>query len=197
MAQNNHENHHEDHASQNSIFGFWVYIMSDCILFSALFATYVVLKDSTAGGHGLHGMFSMPFVLAETMLLLFSSFTFGLALLFARDGKKTQMFKSLIATVLLGSCFLGMEIYEFSHLINHGHSFTTNAALSAFFTLVGTHGLHVLSGLFWMILVIIQLAKRGINTKTSTKLYCLGLFWHFLDVIWICVFTIVYLMNAI
>lgn len=192
----NHEDHH-DHSSNNNIFGFWIYIMTDCILFATLFATYIVLKDSTAGGVGLRGIFSMPFVLTETILLLFSSFTFGLALLFARDGKKCMMFKALGATTLLGVSFLGMELYEFRHLIHEGMSFSSNAAFSAFFTLVGTHGLHVFCGLLWMILTMVHLAKNGITQKTSTKLYCLGLFWHFLDVIWICVFTIVYLMNAI
>lgn len=193
MVHHNHE--HE--VAKNNIFGFWVYIMSDCILFSALFATYIVLKDSTAGGHTLHGLFSLPFVLGETLILLFSSFTFGLALLFARDSKKCLTIKALTATGILGATFIGMEIYEFHHLISHGHSFSSNAAFSAFFTLVGTHGLHVISGLFWLILVIIKISMRGITIKTSTKLYCLGLFWHFLDVIWVCVFTIVYLMNSI
>ncbi len=188
---------HEHQASQNSVFGFWVYIMSDCILFSALFATYIVLKDSTAGGVALNGLFSMPYVLVETMLLLCSSFTFGLGLLFARDNNKCWMFKMLLSTFVLGVAFLCMEVYEFSHLLHEGHSFKTNAALSAFFTLVGTHGLHVFCGLMWMILVTVHLAKNGLTGKTTAKLYCLGLFWHFLDVIWVCVFTIVYLMNAI
>jgi len=192
------DNHsHAHHQSENSIFGFWVYIMSDCILFSALFATFIVLKDSNAMGPSLRGLFSMPYVLTETIILLFSSFTFGLALLFARDNKNCMMFKMLGATFLLGLAFIGMEINEFRHLFHEGYSFKTNAALSSFFTLVGTHGLHVSAGLFWMILVMIHLAKGGITTKTTTKLYCLGLFWHFLDVIWVCVFTIVYLMNAI
>jgi cytochrome o ubiquinol oxidase subunit III len=197
MSDISTHHNHEHHQSENSIFGFWVYIMSDCILFSALFATFIVLKDSTAGGASLAGLFSLPFVLVETMILLSSSFTFGLALLFARDNKKCMMFKMLAATFLLGISFIAMEFYEFRHLIHEGYTFSTNAAFSSFFTLVGTHGLHVISGLFWMILVITHLAKNGITTKTTTKLYCLGLFWHFLDVIWVCVFTIVYLMNAI
>lgn len=197
MAHELNHHSHEHHQAENSIFGFWVYIMSDCILFAALFASYVVLKDSTAMGPSLKGMFSMPFVLTETMILLFSSFTYGLSLLFARDGKKCLTLKALFATFILGASFIGMELYEFTHLIHEGHSFTVNASLSSFFTLVGTHGLHVTAGLFWMLLVIIQIMLRGINHKNTTKLYCLGLFWHFLDVIWICVFTIVYLMNAI
>jgi len=193
----NHDNHHEREVFAKNTFGFWVYIMSDCILFSALFATFAVLKNSTAGGASLTGMFSMPFVLGETMLLLTSSFTYGLGLLFARDGKKCMMFTMLAMTFALGVSFVGMEFYEFHHLITHGHSPSTNASFSAFFTLVGTHGLHVISGLVWMLLVTIQLAIRGITPKNQNKLYCLGLFWHFLDVIWVCVFTIVYLFNAI
>lgn len=171
--------------------------MSDCILFSALFATFIVLKDSTAGGHGLTGIFSMPFALMETMILLLSSFTYGLSLLFARDGKKTATLAMLGATFALGAAFIGMEMYEFYHLFHEGYTFRTNAAFSSFFTLVGTHGLHVTVGLLWIILTIAHLLKSGITTKTTTKLYCLGLFWHFLDVIWVCVFTIVYLMSAI
>ncbi len=190
-------NDHEKEVFEKNTFGFWIYIMSDCILFSALFATFAVLKNSTAGTQALTGMFSMPFVLTETMLLLTSSFTYGLTLLFARDGKKYMMFTTLAITFFLGISFVGMEFYEFHHLITHGNTPSTNAAFSAFFTLVGTHGLHVISGLVWMIIVGIQLAMRGITPKNQNKLYCLGLFWHFLDVIWVCVFTIVYLFNAI
>ena len=196
VAHHGHE-HHEKEAFERNTFGFWVYIMSDCILFSALFVTFAVLKNSTGGTQTLDGLFSMPFVLAETMLLLTSSFTYGLSLLFARDGKKIPMFSMLIATFLLGISFIGMEFYEFHHLITHGYTPSTNAAFSSFFTLVGTHGLHVISGLVWMLLVIIQLAIRGITPKNQSKLYCLVLFWHFLDVIWVCVFTIIYLFNAI
>ena len=196
IAHHEHD-HHEKEAFERNTFGFWVYIMSDCILFSALFATFAVLKNSTGGTQGLDGLFSMPFVLVETMLLLTSSFTYGLTLLFARDGKKRMMFTSLATTFLLGVAFVGMEFYEFHHLIHNGNAPSTNAAFSAFFTLVGTHGLHVISGLVWMLLVGIQLAIRGITQKNQSKLYCLGLFWHFLDVIWVCVFTIVYLFNAI
>ncbi|MDA7742097.1 cytochrome o ubiquinol oxidase subunit III [Francisellaceae bacterium] len=196
----NHDAHHDHHAAaeaDRNVFGFWIYIMSDCILFASIFAVYAVLYKNTFGGIGPSDVASLPFVFIETMLLLTSSFTYGIAMLVRRRGLKNQMFMWMGLTILLGACFLGMELYEFSHLIHEGEAWRNSAFLSAFFTLVGTHGLHVFVGLIWMIIVMIQVQKHGINTKTTTKLSCLGLFWHFLDVVWIFVFSIVYLMGAI
>ena len=187
---------HEQVNSKN-IFGFWIYIMSDCLMFAAIFATYVVLRNNTAGGLPAKELFNMPFVLAETMILLTSSFTFGLAVLKAKAHEKKQTLMLLAITFLLGFSFIVMEMYEFHHLISQGEVPQKSAFLSAFFTLVGTHGLHVTGGLVWMLLLFIQIMIHGVNPATQTKMFCLGLFWHFLDIVWIFVFTIVYLMGAI
>jgi cytochrome o ubiquinol oxidase subunit 3 len=197
---NSHDSHHHDHdaeASAKVVFGFWVYILSDCILFSMIFATYAVLHNNTYGGPGAHELFTdMPYVLIETFILLTSSFTYGLAMLGAHKGSKGQLLFWLAVTFVLGFSFICMELNEFHHLIAEGNGPQRSAFLSSFFTLVGTHGLHVTCGLIWMILLILQVSKHGITAITTRKLTCLSLFWHFLDIVWIFVFTIVYLMGA-
>ena len=189
------EHHHETDA--RVIFGFWIYIMSDCLLFASIFATYAVLHNSTFGGPSARELFSMPFVLTETMLLLTSSFTYGLAMLSAHKSKKVGVISWLFVTFLLGAAFLGMELTEFSKMIAEGSGPDRSAFLSSFFTLVGTHGIHVLIGLMWMFALIVQVYRYGITNITFRKLTCLSLFWHFLDIVWIFVFTIVYLMGSI
>ena len=167
------------------------------ILFSCIFATYAVLHNNTYGGPNAHELFTnMPYVLTETFILLTSSFTYGLAMLGAHKGAKNQVLVWLAITFLLGLSFIAMEIHEFRHMILEGHGPDHSAFLSAFFTLVGTHGLHVTCGLIWMILLILQVTRHGITAVTTRKLTCLSLFWHFLDIVWIFVFTIVYLMGA-
>ncbi len=179
------------------VFGFWIYIMSDCVLFATLFATYIVLHNNTYGGPGIKDIASLSYILVETMLLLTSSFTFGLAMLasFKRDMPKVMLFLGI--TFALGLGFIVLEINEFVHLILEGNGPQRSGFLSAFFTLVGTHGLHVTVGLVWMASMMYQLKKHGLTNFTSEKLTCLGLFWHFLDIVWIFVFTIVYLMGAV
>ncbi|WP_106475518.1 cytochrome o ubiquinol oxidase subunit III [Phytohalomonas tamaricis] len=192
-----HAEEHEHHESgSNTVFGFWVYLMTDCVLFATIFATYAVLSNSFAGGPTGEELFELPFVLVETFLLLISSFTYGLAMLALNKGNKSQVLTWLVATFLLGAGFIGMEIYEFHHLIVEGAGPDRSAFLSAFFTLVGTHGLHVTLGLIWMIVLMVQVMTKGLTATNNTRLMCLSLFWHFLDVIWICVFTIVYLMGV-
>ncbi len=188
-----------DHHTQNlskTLLGFWVYLMTDCILFATLFATYAVLYTKTFGGPSGADIFSLPFVLAETLILLTSSFTCGLALLGAEDTRKGKTLFWFGITFLLGVAFLALEIKEFTHLINEGNSFERSAFLSAFFTLVGTHGLHIATGLIWMIILLVPVAKEGITPTSFRRLTCLKLFWHFLDVVWIFIFTLVYLMGA-
>lgn len=187
--------HHDD--GEKDVFGFWIYIMSDCVLFAAIFAVYAVLYKNTFGGPGAGDVASLSFVLVETLLLLTSSFTYGLAMLARHHGGKQQVIFWLGCTFILGACFLAMELYEFAHLIHEGHTWAKSAFLSAFFTLVGTHGLHVFMGLIWMAMLMVQLSQRGVTPVTSKKLTCLGLFWHFLDIVWIFVFSVVYLMGAI
>ena len=195
----NQTNHHDEHHNDDSktIFGFWVYIMSDCILFASIFATYAVLHNNVYGGPNAKELFSMPYVLVETFILLTSSFTYGLAMLGVHKKDKNKALFWLIITFLLGASFLVMEVYEFHKLIEEGNSWSRSGFLSSFFTLVGTHGLHVFSGLIWMIVLMFQVTKHGITSVTTRKLACLSLFWHFLDIVWIFVFTIVYLMGAI
>ncbi len=178
-------------------FGFWVYLMSDCVLFAGLFATYAVLHTATFGGPGVDSIVDLPYVLAETLLLLTSSFTIGLALLAAHMGRKSLTLLALAATLLLGLGFLGMEVGEFTKLIGEGHGPSTSAFLSSFFTLLGTHGLHVALGSVWMLVLMAHVAYVGLAEGTTRKLMCLGLFWHFLDIIWIFIFTFVYLFGSI
>ena len=192
-----HRDEHHHAADARVIFGFWIYIMSDCLLFASIFATYAVLHNSTFGGPSARELFSMPFVLTETMLLLTSSFTYGLAMLSAHKSKKASVISWLFVTFLLGAAFLGMELTEFSKMIAEGSGPDRSAFLSSFFTLVGTHGMHVFIGLLWMFALIVQVYRYGITNITFRKLACLSLFWHFLDIVWIFVFTIVYLMGAI
>lgn len=177
--------------------GFWMYLMTDCILFATLFATYAVLRGNTYGGESASELFSLDFVLVETILLLFSSFTCGLAIVAARTGAKKTVYWLLGMTFLLGAGFLAMELYEFRALALEGNDWGRSAFLSAFFTLVGTHGLHITVGLIWLVVMVIYIAKRGLVSSVVKRLMLFSLFWHFLDVIWIFIFTVVYLFGAL
>lgn len=195
----NHNAAHAEHghhdAGETKVFGFWIYLMSDCILFASLFATYAVLVNGTAGGPSGKDIFDLKFVLVETFLLLFSSITYGMAMIAMNKGKVGGVNTWLFLTFLFGLGFVAMEIYEFHHLIAEGFGPDRSAFLSSFFALVGTHGLHVTSGLIWIIVMMIQVSKFGLTATNKTRLMCLSLFWHFLDVVWICVFTVVYLLG--
>ena len=189
-----------EHAQQESstkTLGFWIYIMTDCVLFATLFATYAVLHGSTFGGPSSTQLLDLPYVFIETFLLLTSSFTIGMAVLSAKAGYKSRTIGWLIVTFVLGLSFVAMELTEFSHLIADGNSWQRSGFLSAFFTLVGTHGAHISVGLLWMIVMMVRIAKRGLRSMDVHRLALLGLFWHFLDIIWICIFTIVYLMGVL
>ncbi|KKZ18344.1 MULTISPECIES: cytochrome o ubiquinol oxidase subunit III [Serratia] len=196
----NHNAAHAEHghhdAGETKVFGFWIYLMSDCILFASLFATYAVLVNGTAGGPTGKDIFDLKFVLVETFLLLFSSITYGMAMIAMNKGKVGGVNTWLFLTFLFGLGFVAMEIYEFHHLIAEGFGPDRSAFLSSFFALVGTHGLHVTSGLIWIIVLMIQVSKFGLTATNKTRLMCLSLFWHFLDVVWICVFTVVYLLGV-
>lgn len=207
MAQLEHSGHlshsesqsgHHDHPDMEEMrkFGFWIYLMTDCIIFGTLFATYIVLKGNTNGGPGPADLFQIGGIIVSTFILLFSSYTSGLAVLAMHKGNRKALMGWLGVTALLGAAFIAMEVNEFIHLVNEGATMSTSAFLSAFYTLVGTHGLHVLVGLVWMIALIVQLSKHGITPVTKRKVNVISLFWHFLDVVWIFVFTIVYLMGV-
>jgi cytochrome o ubiquinol oxidase subunit 3 len=189
--------HEHTSVSDRNLFGFWVYLMSDCVIFAGLFATYAVLGHATFGGPGSYELANLPFVFVETMLLLTSSFTAGLALLSAKQGNKKTVVAALLATLLLGAAFLSMEISEFIGLAAEGSGPGRSAFLSAFFTLLGTHGLHVFLGLVWLIALIISVVRRGLTDGNSRKLMMFSLFWHFLDIIWIFIFTFVYLFGTL
>ena len=184
---------HEAAANERAMFGFWVYLMTDLLMFAVLFAVYAVLHDSTAGGPSGRELFSLPLVLTETYLLLTSSFTCGLAMIAARRGNKQQVITWFGVTFLLGLAFLSMELTEFAQLAQEGHTLSSSAFLSSFFVLVGTHGLHIILGLLWMAVVLFFLVKRGLTPSMMRKLGLLSLYWHFLDIVWIFIFTIVYL----
>lgn len=190
----------QEHAAQTAnrkmMIGFWIYLMSDLVLFSTLFAAFMLLRHATNGGVSGHDIFDLPFVFVETVLLLASSVTSGIAYVAMAAGKKTLFYAMMAATIALGLGFLGMELSEFAHLVHEGHSWQASAFLSAFFVLVGTHGLHIAVGLLWATVVVIVSAKRGFTGDMVRKTGLFSLFWHFLDLVWIFIFTIVYLMGV-
>lgn len=193
-----HAHEHEHHDSgANTLFGFWLYLMTDCLLFASAFATYAVLFMNTAGGPSGQDIFELDYVLVETFALLFSSITYGFAMLAAQRQNRSATLTWLAVTFALGAVFIGMEVNEFHHLIVEGFGPQRSAFLTAFFSLVGMHGLHVTAGLIWMLVLMLEVSKRGLGNQTRTRLNCLSLFWHFLDVVWICVFTVVYLMGTV
>jgi cytochrome o ubiquinol oxidase subunit III len=177
-------------------FGFWVFLLSDIVMFSAIFAAYAVLMTATDGGPGPHQLFSIDNAWFETLALLFSSFTCGLATIAAEQHRLrlTQVF--LAATGLLGLVFLSLELREFAGLIAQGAGPDRSAFLSSFFMLVGCHGLHVTAGLVWLIVMLAQISTRGFQPAVTRRVMCFGLFWHALDIIWVALFTIVYLMGG-
>ena len=177
--------------------GFWIYLMTDIVLFATLFATFAVLRGSTFGGPSGKELFDMPFVLIETLILLTSSFTCGLAIIALHRQNKTQVLSWFAVTFLLGAAFLVMEVTEFSALLAEGNGWQRSGFLSSFFALVGTHGIHILIGLLWMLVMGVQLMRKGITHHTSRRLILLGMFWHFLDIVWIFIFTIVYLTGVV
>jgi cytochrome o ubiquinol oxidase subunit 3 len=174
-------------------FGFWLFLLSDIVLFSALFAAYAVLSGQTAGGPTGPQLFDRTNVLIETGCLLLSSFTCGLCTLSFEAHKRTSTYMWAAVTFALGVTFLAFELTEFSRMIGHGVGPTRSAFLSAFFTLVGTHGLHVTFGLGWLLTMMAQVATLGFQPMIIRRLLCFSLFWHALDIVWIGVFTIVYL----
>ncbi|QZP09385.1 cytochrome o ubiquinol oxidase subunit III [Caenibius sp. WL] len=186
--------HPEGHST---MLGFWIYLMSDCLIFAILFACYAVLGGNYAAGPSPKDLFDLNLIALNTAMLLFSSITYGFAMLAMMQNKLRQMQMWLVVTLLFGLAFLGIELYEFHHLIHIGATPQRSAFLSSFFTLVGTHGLHVTFGSIWLVTLLVQTSRHGLIQANKRRLMCLSLFWHFLDVIWIGVFTFVYLMGAL
>ncbi len=190
----NHEVEEQLRKDDKTFFGFWVYLMTDLLMFAVLFAAFAVLHNNTFGGPAAKEIFKLSFVLTETLILLTSSFTTGLAILAIREVNKKMVFVFLGLTFLLGLVFLGMEFSEFRNLIAEGNSWTRSGFLSSFFTLVGTHGLHIFAGLTWLALLLVNLLRKGFTHSLTRKLTLFSFFWHFLDIVWIFIFTVVYLM---
>lgn len=189
--------HDHGHVDQEElkVLGFWIFLVTDCLLFSTFFAAFAVLRGHTDGGFTPHD-FDVPGFIMETFILLISSFTSGLAVLAMHKGNKNGLIRWLIVTLLLGAVFVGLEINEFTNMARKGATISRSAFLTSFFSLVGLHGAHVSFGIMWMIGLIIQLAQRGISTVTIRKVSIISLYWHFLDAVWIFIFTVVYLMGV-
>ena len=188
----------EDHHPEGStMLGFWIYLMSDCLIFAVLFATHGVLGRNYAAGPSPADLFDLPLVAINTAMLLFSSITYGFAMLQMERNAKMETIFWLGVTAVFGLAFLGLELYEFYHLIQEGAGPTRSAFLSSFFTLVGTHGLHVTFGIIWIVTMMVQVKMHGLIPENRRRLMCLSMFWHFLDVIWIGVFSFVYLIGVI
>jgi cytochrome o ubiquinol oxidase subunit 3 len=188
----------EDHHPEGStMLGFWLYLMSDCLIFAVLFATYGVVGRNYAAGPSPADLFELPLVALNTSMLLLSSITYGFAMLEMEKNNQRNVLIWLAITGLFGAAFLGIELYEFSNLIHEGAGPTRSAFLSSFFTLVGTHGLHVTFGIVWLITLMVQVSMHGLGEANRRRLMCLSMFWHFLDVVWIGVFSFVYLIGVI
>jgi cytochrome o ubiquinol oxidase subunit 3 len=171
--------------------------MSDCMLFASLFAAYAVFHTQTAGAATARSLFDPDLALAETLILLTSSFTCGLAVLASRSGRVFGTWLALLGTFLLGAAFLTLEVTEFVHFVDSGQGPDASAFLSSYFTLVGTHGLHITAGLIWILALFAHLTVRGLSPSSTRAVTYFSLFWHFLDIIWIFIFSIVYLLPLI
>jgi cytochrome o ubiquinol oxidase subunit 3 len=180
-----------------TVFGFWVYLMTDLVLFASLFAMYAVLHANVANGPSGHEVFNGLLALTETLVLLTSSFVVGLTMFAARAHKRELVIAGILLTMFFGVTFLAIEIAEFASLVAAGHSWAQSGFLSAYYVLVGTHGLHIFIGLIWALTLFENIFHKGLSQGNMRKLVLFSLFWHFLDIIWICIFTLVYLLGII
>ncbi len=196
-APHAHDDGHEHHPETGTNLGFWMYLMSDCLIFAILFAVHAVVGRNYAAGPSPADLFDLKLILVATFMLLFSSITYGFAMLNSYRNNVKGTITWLLITGLFGLAFLSIELYEFHHLVHLGATAQRSAFLSSFFTLVGTHGLHVTFGLIWLVTLVFQLKKHGLTAANNRRLMCLSMFWHFLDVIWIGVFSYVYLMGVV
>jgi cytochrome o ubiquinol oxidase subunit 3 len=185
------------HPSNGTLLGFWIYLLSDLMVFACLFATFGVLGRSFAAGPSGADLFDLKLIAVNTAVLLLSSITYGFAMIAMQNRQRNGVIGWLAVTGVLGLAFLGIELYEFHHLIHLGAGPQRSAFLSSFFALVGTHGLHVLFGVIWLVTLCIQVRKHGLTRANTRRVACLSMFWHFLDVVWIGVFTFVYLMGSL
>ena len=198
-----HRPHSVEHAARETAskriivgYGFWIFLLSDIIMFSAFFAAHAVLSGATAGGPSGRDLFDLNSVAVETACLLLSSFTCGMASIGAWSRRKSLFYGGMTVTFVLGAVFLGLEIREFTGLVARGAGPSRSAFLSSFFTLVGCHGLHVTAGLLWLLTMMAQVFARGFRPEILRRIPCFSLFWHALDIVWVGVFSIVYLIGA-
>lgn len=188
-----------EHAAgaNRTVLGFWIYLMTDCVLFASLFAVYAVMRNATDGGPSGADLFSLPYIMVGTLLLLTSSFTCGLAMVALQRRNKAAVIQLLLVTFVLGAAFIGLEVNEFRHMAAEGHDWARSGFLSSFFVLVATHGLHILVGLLWLTVMVVDIARKGLGGNTPKRLTLFSMFWHFLDVVWIFIFSIVYLWSGL
>lgn len=186
-----------DEKESVNITGFWMFLVTDVLIFASLFSSYAVFHSATASGPTSQQLFKMGPVLIETLLLLSSSFTIGLGIYAMRKGNVRALMNWMLVTILLGAGFVGTEIHDFVSFAAQGATWHTSAFISGFDILVGTHGAHVTFGIFWAVTLLFQLKKRGITARTARKIYTFSLYWHFLDIVWIFIFTFVYLNGKI
>jgi cytochrome o ubiquinol oxidase subunit 3 len=188
----------EEAAGANrTVLGFWIYLMTDCVLFATLFATYAVMRGNTNGGPDSSTLFSLPYALVETFILLTSSFICGLAMVALQRRNKKVLLQLLGITFILGALFVGLEINEFHKLAAEGNGWARSGFLSSYFTLVATHGLHICVGLLWLAVLTVQIMRKGLGGSTPRRLTMFSMFWHFLDVVWIFIFSVVYLWSGL
>ena len=185
------------HAEGGTMIGFWIYLMSDCLIFASLFACYAVYGHAYAAGPSPADLFKIDTVALNTALLLFSSITFGFSMLTMEKNKLPLTIMWMLVTSAFGIGFVYLELHEFADLIREGAGPQRSAFLSSFFTLVGTHGLHVSVGILWMFVLMAQLVWKGMGPENKRRMMCLSMFWHFLDVVWIGVFSFVYLVSVL
>lgn len=193
-----HHGHHHGHdTGAKVIFGFWVYLMTDLIMFAAVFATYIVLHNSTYGGPSIAALTSLSHALVQTLIMLGIGFVYGLGLVAAKNGRLCQVRFWLLLSLVLAGVFFAMGLCELHGMMQQGYDWQTSAALSSFFTLIAMHGIHIVIGIIWTVILLVQLSMQKLSSTLQTRLSCLGLFWNFLTIVWILIYTIVYLMGAI
>ena len=197
VRQPEHHDGKEHHHETGTLLGFWIYLMSDCLIFATLFAVHAVQGRSFAAGPAPKDLFEIDMILVATFMLLFSSITYGFSVLRMHKGDLKGTMIWLVVTGSFGAAFLFLEVLEFQHLWALGATPMASAFLSSFYTLVGTHGLHVLAGTIWLVVLLAQLQIRGLTHENKRRIMCLSMFWHFLDLIWIGVFSFVYLTGVV
>ncbi len=189
--------HHEEKVASKVTFGFWVYLMTDAILFAGMFATYAVLHNNTYGGPGIAQVATLDHILIQTLILIVSTFTYGLSFIALHRGRNSQLVLWLLVTFLLGLAFVGIEIKDCTSIVQSGYTWQTSAFLSAYFMILSIHAIHITVGLVWMVILLIQLSMQDMTTMMKTRFTCLSLFWNFITLMWLIIFSLIFLMGAI